>query len=222
MDMKKTARCTAILAGLALTIVGAGVAPATVANSAQAPATVAEPADGAAQSGERRTVRVAGRQIPVDIANGLYKMRGSLVGDWDYIPTEVLHNTPTLYVESGVEVFNGCIDRRPRDGKCTRHDYRGELHLAFLYWASFDLSGNLIKGQCVHPVTGGQGAFAGARGLLTMVDRPVGDQVNTTYRGRIRLNAVPTEGDADTPSPSSTTGTTADRQTSASSGRRAC
>jgi hypothetical protein len=168
---------------------------------------------------------VSGRQIPVDVDNGLYKMRGSLVGDWHYIPKEVLHNdpdNPTLYVEAGVEVFNGCIDRRPRDGKCTGRDYRGELHLAFLYWASYDLSGNLIKGQCVHPVTGGKGAFAGARGLLNMVDRPVGDEVKTTYRGEILLNAVPTEGDADTPSASSSAGATVASATSATSRPRTC
>lgn len=221
--MKTTARRTAILAGLALTIACAGITPAIFAKSADAPGTVAKSADGAARSGKPQTVHVAGRQIPVDIDNGLYEMRGSLVGDWHYIPKEVLHNRPTLYAEAGVEVFNGCIDRRPRDGKCTGRDRRrGELHLAFLYWASYDLGGNLIKGQCVHPITGGKGAFAGARGLLKMVDRPVGDRVKTTYRGHIVLNAVPTEGDADTPLPSSTAGTAADQKTSVTSGRRAC
>jgi hypothetical protein len=55
-----------------------------------------------------------------------------------------------------------------------------------------------------------------------MVDRPVGDRVRTTYRGRIVLNAVPTEGNADTPSSSRTTGVAADQQTAATLGRRAC
>jgi len=220
--MRTPARKPAMLAGLALIVTCAGITPATVANSAEAPGRVATSADGAAHPGEGHTVRVAGRQIPVDLANGLYEMRGSLIGDWQYIPREVLHNKPTLYAEAGVEVFNGCIDRRPRDGRCTGRDYRGELHLTFLYWASFDLDGNLVKGQCVHPVTGGRGAFAGARGLLTMVDRPVGEQVKTTYRGRIELDAVPTEGDADRPLPSGNAGTAADQKTSASSGRRAC
>jgi hypothetical protein len=230
-DVKTTARRTAILSGLALTMACVGIGAATVAQSADAPATVAKSAvapvtgahaaSGAAQSGRPHTVQVAGRQIPVDIANGLYTMRGSLVGDWQYIPEEVLHNNATLYAEAGVEVFNGCIDRRPRDGECTGRDHRGELHLAFLYWARFDLDGNLIKGQCVHPITGGKGAFAGARGVLRMVDRPIGDRVRTTYRGHIRLDAVPTEGDAETPSASRTAATAA-AQLSATSGRRAC
>jgi hypothetical protein len=55
-----------------------------------------------------------------------------------------------------------------------------------------------------------------------MVDRPDGDTVKTTYRGRIVLNAVPTEGNADTPSMSSTAGTAADQTSSTTSGRRAC
>jgi hypothetical protein len=219
--MKTTTRRRAILAGITLLIACVGIAPATVAKSSDAPTKVAESADGGAQSVHRQTVHVAGRQIPVDLDNGLYKMRGSLVGDWQYLPKEVLHNRPTLYAEAGVEVFDGCIDRRPRDGRCTRRDFRGELHLAFLYWASFDLDGNLIKGQCVHPITGGQGAFAGARGQLNMVDRPVGDEVKTTYRGRIVLGAVPTEGNAETPSRSSNAGAD-QRTTSATSGRRAC
>jgi hypothetical protein len=220
--MKMTARSAAILAGLALTVAGAGIAPATVAQSADVAATVAQSANGAVGAARHHPVDVAGRQIPVDLDNGLYEMRGSLVGDWHYIPKEVLHNTPRFYAEAGVEVFNGCIDHRPRDGRCTRRDYRGELHFAFLYWASFDRNGNLIKGQCVHPITGGRGDFAGARGKLRMFDTPVGARVKTTYRGRIVLNAVPAEGNADTPSPSSTAGTAADQMTSTASARRAC
>ena len=68
------------------------------------------------------------------------------------------------------------------------------MNLTFLYWASFESDGTtLIKGQCVHPITGGTGAFEGARGLLNMYDRLVGGEVRTTYRGDIVLNAVPDE-----------------------------
>jgi len=212
--MKTSARTTTtVLVGLALTIACAGIAPAALAN----------PASETARSSSPQTVPVAGRQIPVDAGNGLYKMRGSLIGDWRYIPTKVLHDEATLYAEAGVEVFNGCIDSHPRDGKCTKRDVRGELHLAFLYWASFDASGDLIQGQCVHPITGGRGGFAGARGLLNMVDRPVGDQVKTTYVGNIQLNAVPSEGNADTPSSASTAAATvAAQSTSTTSKRMGC
>ncbi len=217
--MNSTIRRAALFAGLSLTIAGVGIIPAAVASQT----------DGHGDdSGGSQNVRVFGQQIPVDIDNGLYEMRGSLIGDWHYIPREVLHNDPdrpTLYVESGVEVFAGCIDRRPRDGECTDRDSQGELHFAFLYWASFDLSGDLIKGQCVHPITGGRGDFAGARGLLRMVDRPAGDEVKTTYRGRIELNAVPTEGEADTPTASAEAESTVQRVAAATSGtpgQKAC
>ena len=216
--MNSTIRRTALFAGLTLTIACVGILPA-----------VASQTDGHGDdSGGSQNVRVSGQQIPVDIDDGRYEMRGSLIGDWHYIPREVLHNDPerpTLYVEAGVEVFTGCIDRRPRDGECTDRDAQGELHFAFLYWASYDLSGDLIRGQCVHPITGGRGDFAGARGLLRMVDRPAGDEIETTYRGQIELNAVPGEGEADTPAPSTGAETTVDPVTavaSATSGQKAC
>ena len=42
----------------------------------------------------------------------------------------------------------------------------------------------------MHPITGGNGGFANARGLLTMHDSPVGNQVRTTYQGTVVLHAV--------------------------------
>ena len=207
--MKSSFARTAAFTGLALTMICTGSAPAS-----------AHPHDGRPGKGKARTVQVSGQQIPVDVDKGQYEMRGGLVGTWRYMPRAVLHDGNTFYSEAGVEVFNGCIDRR-RNGKCDGRDPRGELHFTFLYWASFDLEGNLIKGQCVHPISGGKGAFAGARGRLDMVDRPVGEEVRTTYRGQIVLNAVPTEGDASTPPPTeaaATTGPTA----SGAAVRRGC
>jgi hypothetical protein len=99
-------------------------------------------------------------------------------------------------------------------------DHRGELRLAFLYWASYDLDGKLIKGQCVHPVTGGNGAFRGARGVLNMVDTPRGAEVETTYRGDIVLKAVPSE--AGTPAAALKTELTAGQKAPTTSLRRGC
>ena len=187
--MYSTARKAAGLAGLALLVATASLTPAT--------ARVTGVAD---RSDKPRVVHVTGQQLPVDVKNGNYKMRGDLIGEWKYIPLYVLHQgeTNTIYAEAGVEVFNGCIDLRG-DGKCNRRDPRGEMHFAFLYWASFDAKGGLIKGQCVHPITGGKKDFAGARGRLDMVDRPDGNGIRTTYRGRIELRAVPGEGNNATP-----------------------
>jgi hypothetical protein len=203
-------RKAAVLAALALSITCVTVAPAAVAS----------PSDGTTGLSTSRTVHVRGEQIPVDAANGTYVMRGDLVGNWLYVPrTPPLHASDTLYVEAGTEVFNGCIDRNG-NGRCGRRDYRGELHLAFIYWASYDLEGDLIKGQCVHPVTGGSGAFRGARGVLNMVDTPVGEEVKTSYRGYIVLNAVPSEVAA--PAVVTKANPTAEKTTSTTALRKGC
>src|SRR5829696_10312255 len=70
--------------------------------------------------------------------------------------------------------------------------------LAFDYVLSMQYdpdSGWLIKGPCLHPITGGSGNFAGARGVLIMRDGPVGpgEVVNSMYKGEIVLNAIPNE-----------------------------
>ena len=207
--MRSTVRRTALLAGLALAAAGVTLTPT---------ATAGPPDHGGASAGPR-AVEVRGRQIPVDVDAGKYRMEGDLVGDWLYVPqAPPLHDSDTLYVEAGLEVFNGCIDRN-HDGLCGDRDVRGELRTAFLYWSSFDLDGNLIRGQYVHPVTGGRGGFAGARGRLDMVDRPVRDGIRTTYRGTIVLNAVPSEG----PAPDLTgRGASTDLRTSATPQRRGC
>jgi hypothetical protein len=207
--MRSTVRRTALLAGLALAVAGGTLTPTATAG----------PPDHGAASAKPRAVDVRGRQIPVDVDAGKYRMEGDLVGEWLYLPqTPPLHQSDTLYVEAGLEVFTGCIDRN-RDRRCGNGDVRGELRTAFLYWSSFDLDGDLIKGQCVHPVTGGRGAFAGARGRLDMVDRPVRNGVRTTYWGTIVLNAVPSEG----PAPDlAGAGASTELRTSATPLRRGC
>ena len=180
--MKTTARRSAVLAGLALTLAWAGIAPAAVANPTNEPA----------RSDKPHTVHVAGRQIPVDVANGLWEMRGALVGEWHAVPTTVLHsdpNRPTLVLRRRRRGFHR-LHRPPSKGRqVTARDHRGELHATFLTWASFESDGaTLIKGHCVHPITGGKGAFAGARGLIKhWSTRPVDDQIKTTYSGYIVL-----------------------------------
>ncbi|SEQ96446.1 hypothetical protein [Microlunatus flavus] len=206
--MKMALRTTALVSAAAATATCLALAPVAAAN----------PGGDADRPKAPRTVHVRGEQVPVDAANGVYTMEGDLVGEWLYVPrTPPLHTSDTLYVEAGTEVFRGCIDR-DHDERCGRRDRRGEMHLAFLYWASFDLEGNLVRGQCVHPVTGGNGAFRGARGLLTMVDTPVGDEVRTTYRGEVVLDAVPSE--AATPPADLPSGTTAAAKAAASARSR--
>ena len=55
--------------------------------------------------------------------------------------------------------------------------------------------GWLIKGKCLHSITGGSGDFTGARGVLLMYRGPAGrgEEVNSIYKGEIVLNAMPNE-----------------------------
>ncbi len=177
-----------LLAGLVI-----GVTGASLVSSASAGPRPASPIDkqavaGAAASAST-TVRVRGTQVPINADKGIYETRGDLVGRWTFIPKKTLHDTPRLFVESGVERFNGCLDRN-HDKTCAAREPHGVLRSAYLYWASFDGNRKLVRGQCVHPVTGGTRDFTSARGLLHMVDTPVGDAVRTTYRGRVVLTAA--------------------------------
>jgi hypothetical protein len=183
--MRLSARRSTILVSLALMIASAGLIPAAVA----APNAAEHHSHGP------RTVHVRGDQILVEYTaeRSTYLMEGDLVGDWIYDPVgPPLYASKTFYSEAGQETFTGCIDGN-RNGKCGKHDRRGTMNLTFLYWASYRSDGTLIKGQCVHPITGGTRAFKGARGVLNMYDRLVGDEVKTRYRGDIVLHAVPGE-----------------------------
>lgn len=185
--MRKTTRRLAIVSGIALAFAGAGLAPALVATAD----------DDRARPSRPRTVHVTGEQIPI-AGTPHFKMTGDLVGDWFYYPQKKpLHDVPSLYSEAGTEVFVGCFDR-DHDGKCGGwRDRGGEMRTVFLYWASFETAGktrtDLIKGQCVHPITGGRGVFRGSRGVIDMVDRLEDGVVKTSYSGDIELNAVPSE-----------------------------
>ena len=163
-------------------------------------ATALAPVSVAAGPGEAhhpRSVHVRGDQILVKTTDTVteYAMEGDLVGEWLLKPVgPPLYKSKTFYSDAGIESFTGCIDRN-RNGKCGKRDRRGTMNTTYIYWASFESDGTtLIKGQCTHPITGGTGAFKGARGVLNMYDRLVGDEVKTTYRGNIVLNAVPEEG----------------------------
>ena len=183
--MKNRARRLAVLAGAAVTLAGSALTPAGIATAD----------DGRDRPTRPRTVHVTGEQIPIP-GTPHFTMEGDLVGNWYYYPlTKALHDVPSLYSEAGTEVFIGCLDGN-HDGDCKdRRDRAGEMHTVFLYWASFNTDSKgerstLIKGRCVHPVTGGRDTFRGSRGVVDMVDRLDGDVVRTRYSGTIVLNAV--------------------------------
>jgi hypothetical protein len=138
----------------------------------------------AAPAGAATTFRVAGSQTVVNEEEGTYKMTGGLKGDWATTSFKEIAKAP-LYRGRGTERFTGCLDRRG-DGSCAG-DPAGTLSFSFLYWAKFGPGDKLVWGSCWHPVTRGTGAFAGATGVLTMVDTPTPAGVKTSYIGNITL-----------------------------------
>jgi hypothetical protein len=137
------------------------------------------------------THRLSGRQIPVDSAKGIFKVNGSLVGDWTVTAFNQTSgpNDPLLEA-NGTEVFNGCLDLRGNG--CDRQDPRGTLNFTFTYQALFASAdpASLVWGSCRHPIVSGTGGFTGARGVIAMVDTPTGRvDPRTDYIGNITLAA---------------------------------
>jgi hypothetical protein len=134
-----------------------------------------------------KTYTVSGAQIPVDANAGTYKMTGGLIGDWATTGFTELAKSP-IYTAKGTEKFTGCLDRG-HDRSC-KGDPSGTLTFSFRYWASYTAGGALNWGACWHPITGGTGSFAGATGVLTMVDTPTaagGTDATTAYIGNVAL-----------------------------------
>ena len=135
-----------------------------------------------------REVRVHGQQLPT--ANpSVSTMVGDLNGTWTTTEFDFTYDDQAGSVVGwGTERFDGCLDRR-NDGRCGGSDPAGALTFRFVYWALLDpATGALIEGRCTHPVTGGEGAFAHATGVIHMRDTPQADgSVRTTYRGRLVL-----------------------------------
>jgi hypothetical protein len=141
---------------------------------------------GVASSASAATVPISGTQTVVDENAGTFKMHGSLVGDWAVTTFHVLDTAPVFHAR-GTERFSGCLDRG-LDGSC-KGDPSGTLKFAMDYKALLDPAGsqNLVWGACLHPVTGGTGAFAKARGVIVMADTPTADGVSTSYIGNLTL-----------------------------------
>jgi hypothetical protein len=132
------------------------------------------------------TYPLSGKQTVVNEEQGIYKMRGSLIGGWRVTAFEESVQEPYFH-GSGTEAFKGCLDRR-RDGRC-KHDPAGTLSITFEYWALFGSEDpdSLVWGACWHPVVSGTGDFAGAQGVLVMADTPTKRGVKTAYIGNLTL-----------------------------------
>lgn len=140
-----------------------------------------------------KTHKLSGTQKVIDEEAGTYKMRGSLLGSWAVTSFEEVPD-PAYFHGEGTELFEGCLDKR-RDRSC-KGDPKGSLSFTFDYWALFasDDPDSLVWGACWHPIVEGTGDFAGARGVVMMVDTPTGAGVKTKYIGNVTLKGKASRG----------------------------
>ena len=145
---------------------------------------------GAAGTGST-VLTVRGTQTVVDEQKGRYEMHGSLVGAWNTTAFTLNYaGADGQVVGSGKETFAGCHDT-DRNGTCDAGEPKGTLRFSFIYWATYKPgTKTLVKGQCVHPVVGGTGAFAKAKGVIHMTDRPSKGGVLTTYTGTLDVPGI--------------------------------
>jgi hypothetical protein len=137
------------------------------------------------------THRVYGKQVTVDPDAGTFKMKGGLLGSWAITSFNEIATSP-YYNAKGTELFKGCIDRR-RDRSC-KGDPSGTLSFTIEYWALYGSAdpASLVWGACFHPIQSGTGAFAGAQGVIQMVDTPTAGGVVTSYIGNVTLKGQAT------------------------------
>jgi hypothetical protein len=136
-----------------------------------------------------KPVKVKGTQTVVNEQKGIWDMHGSLVGRWTITALTPRYEGSSEFAATGTERFDGCHDT-DASGTCDPGEPSGTMRFTFVYWASFGPSGKLVKGQCVHPVTGGTGDFAKAKGLIVMHDRPTANGVRTTYTGTLEYGTA--------------------------------
>ena len=142
----------------------------------------------AASASAKTTYRLSGEQVAVNEDEGIYKMRGSLIGRWRITSfQEAPPGQSPYFYATGTEKFRGCLNRG-RDHSC-KGDPRGTLSFTLEYWALFrsEDPSSLVWGACWHPVVSGTGDFAGASGVLTFVDTPTKNGVKIAYIGNLTL-----------------------------------
>jgi hypothetical protein len=107
---------------------------------------------------------------PIDLS-------GSLDGCWyTYVSASQLNPSGT-YVERGTEIFVGCLNGTT----C------GTFETTYTFTAKYvdDTFAEEIHGRCHHPIVGGTGDYAGAKGVINFKDDVV--NLKFDYKGHISL-----------------------------------
>jgi hypothetical protein len=111
---------------------------------------------------------------------------GGLLGVWQITAFNPVETSP-LFHATGTETFSGCLNLN-HDSYCYKEP-TGTLKFSYDYWAKFASADpdSLVWGACVHPIVSGDRDFAGAQGVLTMVDTPTPRGVHTRWQGTLTL-----------------------------------
>ncbi len=106
-----------------------------------------------------------------------YLMTGDLEGCW-WIDTFNVKPMPVqgTLLATGEEHFTGWLGER-----------YGTFYTTYSFTARFD-GATELHGRCHHPIIGGEGDFAGARGVLNFTDIVDTDPVSYPYWGNIQLD----------------------------------
>lgn len=101
-----------------------------------------------------------------------YTVTGNLTGCWYIDEWTIDGETPSGAIRaSGTEVFSGCLN----GDRCGT------------FWTTYTFTYKVVDGiethgRCHHPIVGGDGGFAGVKGVLQMHDLPTGCAV---YNGHL-------------------------------------
>ena len=103
-------------------------------------------------------------------------LTGSLNGCWYTYVSKSQFNRSGTYQEKGTEIFVGCLN-----GTC------GTFETTYTFTAKYvdDTFAEEIHGRCHHPIVGGTGGFAGAKGVINFKDDVV--NLKFDYRGHVTL-----------------------------------
>jgi hypothetical protein len=142
----------------------------------------------AASPAAGRTYELSGTQVPVDEASGYFFNYGQLLGVWQVTSFSQLAVSP-LFHATGTEEFHGCLNLN-RDGYCYKEP-TGTLKFTFDFWAKFAADGSELWGACTHPIVSGDRGFAGADGIVTMIDSQTERGIHTRWQGVLILPDTP-------------------------------
>jgi hypothetical protein len=100
-----------------------------------------------------------------------YTVDGDLSGCWYIDEWTIRNETPSGSIQaSGTELFIGCLGTR-----C------GSFWTTYTFTYKV-VNGIEVHGRCHHPIVGGDGGFAGVKGVLQMHDLPNGCAI---YKGHL-------------------------------------